>query len=98
MRVLMERASGLSTGSDSRPNRNLAASLLRSGFLGEGIVDSSVWTVKTHFPERLGYLSFRAHRAVLVVAMSSTVAAVAAAAREALPAACQGEGAGCCWS
>lgn len=40
MRLLMEQTSGLCTGSDSRPNRNLAASLLRSGFRGEGIVDS----------------------------------------------------------
>jgi hypothetical protein len=30
-------------------------------------VDDSVWMVKTHYPERLGYLKFRARRIVLLV-------------------------------
>lgn len=35
--------------------------------IGEGVVDDSVWMVKTHYPERLGYLKFRARRIVLLV-------------------------------
>ena len=30
-------------------------------------MDDSVWMVKTHYPERLGYLKFRARRIVLLV-------------------------------
>lgn len=66
-RMSLEQSMGVVTGSDSRPNRTLSASLLRSGFRGEGIVDDSVWLVKSHYPERPGYLRFRAHRAVLLV-------------------------------
>ena len=35
--------------------------------IGEGVVDDSVWMVKTHYPERLGYLKFKARRIVLLV-------------------------------
>ena len=31
------------------------------------MTDDSVWLVKTHFPERLGYVSFVANRAVLII-------------------------------
>ena len=34
---------------------------------GEGVVDDSVWMVKTHYPERMGYLKFKARRIVLLV-------------------------------
>lgn len=34
---------------------------------GEGIVDESVWFVKTHFPERVGYKAFIAKKAIVVV-------------------------------
>lgn len=67
VRKLVESATGLITGSDSRPNRPLAASLLRFGYVGEGITDQSVWVVKSHFPERLGFIRFPVERAVLVV-------------------------------
>jgi len=67
MRSLLEAATGRITGSDSRPNRNLAAELLRCGFLGEGVCDPSVWLVKSHYPERPGYRRFRAQRVVLLV-------------------------------
>lgn len=30
-------------------------------------MDDSVWMVKTHYPERLGYLKFKARRIVLLV-------------------------------
>ena len=50
-----------------QPNRTLSAALLRCGFQGEGVVDPSVWCVKTHYPERLGHLTYHANRAVLLV-------------------------------
>jgi hypothetical protein len=34
---------------------------------GEGITDDSVFVVKTHYPERPGYIRFRAQKAVLLV-------------------------------
>ena len=67
MRHLLEGSTGIVTGSDSRSNRTLSASLLRCGFRGEGIADSSVWVVKSHFPERMGYLRFRTKRVILLV-------------------------------
>ena len=36
-------------------------------FEGEGIVDNSVWLVKSHYPERMGYLKYRAKRVILVI-------------------------------
>jgi hypothetical protein len=67
MRKVLERKLGIVTGSDSRPNRTLSASLLKFGYLGEGITDQSVWVVKSHFPERLGYLKFPVSRVILLV-------------------------------
>lgn len=67
LRHLLEDSTGVITGSDSRSNRTLSASLLRCGFRGEGIADSSVWVVKSHFPERMGYLRFRTNRVILLV-------------------------------
>lgn len=67
LRKLLETATSIVTGSDSRPNRTLSASLLRCGYKGEGITDSSVWVVKSHYPERLGYIRFAARRVILLV-------------------------------
>ena len=67
LRLLLENKTGIITGSDSRTNRTLAAALLRCGFRGEGIVDSSVWIIKTHYPERMGYIKFLSKRVVLLV-------------------------------
>ena len=66
LRRLLETRFGIVTGSDSRPNRTLSESLLRCGFHGEGICDDSVWIVKTHYPERLGYRKFPATRVVRI--------------------------------
>ena len=60
LRRVIEAATGFVTGSDSRPNRPLTSALLRCGFKGEGICDNSVFVIKTHFPERLGYRMFEA--------------------------------------
>lgn len=67
VRKLLEASTGIVTGSDSRPNRVLSASLLRFGYLGEGITDQSVWVVKSHFPERMGFIRFPVSRVVLLV-------------------------------
>lgn len=37
------------------------------GMEGEGLTDDSIWIVKTHFPERIGYLTFKTHKCVLIV-------------------------------
>jgi len=67
LRRLLESELGIVTGSDSRNNRTLSAALLRCGFKGEGIVDDSCWIVKSHYPERSGFLRFHAHRVILLV-------------------------------
>ncbi len=67
VRKMLEMRSGIVTGSDSRPNRALSASLLKYGYRGEGITDQSVWVVKSHYPERLGYIRVPVSRVVLVV-------------------------------
>lgn len=54
-------------GSDSRPNRPLTTSLLEFGYHGEGVTDDSVWIVKSHFPERLGYIKVAVKRIILLV-------------------------------
>lgn len=38
--------------------------------LAKGVVDDSVWFVKSHFPDRHGWKSFRAHKCILVVTLS----------------------------
>lgn len=67
VRKLLELTTGIVTGSDSRPNRALTSSLLRFGYKGEGITDQSVWIVKSHYPERLGYIRVPVGRVILVV-------------------------------
>lgn len=67
LRKLIEAEFNIVTGSDSRPNRTLAASLLQFGYRGEAITDSSVWVVKSHYPERLGYIRFPVQRLILVI-------------------------------
>ena len=67
LRGLLERVTGVVTGSDTRPDRVLSRSLLRKGLRGEGVVDWRAWVVKTHWPERYGYRHFHAHRVILLV-------------------------------
>ena len=33
---------------------------------GEGVIDSSVWVVKTHYPERMGYVKCTGERVILL--------------------------------
>lgn len=67
LRQLLELRTGLITGSDSRFNRTLPNSLLKCGYQGEGITDNSVWIVKSHYPERLGFMKFPFSRIILLV-------------------------------
>ena len=67
LRQCLETMTGIVTGSDSRPNRPLSAQLLSCGYKGEGITDESVWIIKSHYPERLGYIKFPVSRIILVV-------------------------------
>lgn len=67
LRKVLESSLGIVTGSDSRTNRTLSESLLQCGFKGEGVVDDSIWVVKTHYPERMGYRKFSCSRVVLLV-------------------------------
>lgn len=66
-RRLIEEVTGEFTGSDTRPDRHLSQQLRECGLEGEGIVDSRVWVIKTHFPERRGYRPFKANKAIVVV-------------------------------
>jgi len=68
LRRLVEAVTRTTTGSDARPDRPLVKALVDMGMRGEGVVDGSrVWCVKTHFPERVGYVRFAATRAVVLV-------------------------------
>jgi len=68
-RSLLERATGIVTGSDTRPDRVLSRQLSgRHRLVGEGVIDGRrVAFVKTHWPERRGHTPFWARRAVLLV-------------------------------
>ncbi|CAK4699612.1 unnamed protein product [Aphanomyces euteiches] len=67
MRGLLESITGVYTGCDTRPDRSLSLELQKCGMKGEGVVDNSVWFVKSHYPERSGYLPVTIHKAILVV-------------------------------
>ena len=69
LRNLLERITNIVTGSDTRPDRTLSKSLaLDHDLVGEGIVQSSLTPViKTHFPERRGYMTYNASRVILLV-------------------------------
>ncbi|CAM9467927.1 unnamed protein product, partial [Laminaria digitata] len=67
LRRLLEEATGVITGSDTRPDRTLSRSLSAFGMQGEGVVDHRVRVVKTHYPERAGYRTFEGKKAILLV-------------------------------
>jgi len=67
LRGLLEKVTGIFTGSDSRPMRYLAEDLRDRGLLGESIVSKRVWIVKTHYPERDGWKFFAMNRVILLV-------------------------------
>ena len=68
LRSLFERFTLTPTGSDTTPTRPLSHSLSRThSLVGEGITDSRVSLVKTHWPERVGHAKFTGSRVLLVV-------------------------------
>ncbi|OQS00964.1 hypothetical protein ACHHYP_20085 [Achlya hypogyna] len=67
MRGLLESVTGIYTGCDTQPDRSLSVELQKYGMKGEGVVDDSVWFVKSHYPERSGYKPVPVHKAILVV-------------------------------
>jgi len=67
LRSLIERLTGVYTGSDTDPLRPLNFALVEAGMMGEGIVDERVFAVKTHFPERMGRCGFCAGKAILLI-------------------------------
>lgn len=67
LRKLIEQATGVITGADTLPERTLSQALQRCGARGEGIVDGRVWVVKTHYPERKGFVELPVDRAILLV-------------------------------
>lgn len=69
LRCLLEATTGMVTGSDTRPDRTLSLALAeKHDLVGEGLINPShTPVVKTHWPERIGYRKFSAHRVVLLV-------------------------------
>lgn len=67
VRTLLERTTGLVTGSDTRPDRSLSKELAEQhGLTGEGVTTHRAF-VKTHWPERTGNRIFLGARAILLV-------------------------------
>ncbi|OQS06382.1 basolateral NaK(2Cl) cotransporter [Thraustotheca clavata] len=67
MRGLLESITGIYTGCDTQPDRTLSVELQKYGLKGEGVVDETVWFVKSHYPERSGYKPVAIQKAILVV-------------------------------
>jgi len=66
LRNLLERTTGVVTGSDNRPDRTLSKALaVEHNLVGEGVT-KRVHVVKTHFPERVG-CTFEGHRVILLI-------------------------------
>jgi hypothetical protein len=66
-RTLLERTTGIVTGSDTRPDRTLSRELAETyNLVGEGVV-RSVAFVKTHWPERVGNARVAGQRVILLV-------------------------------
>jgi len=66
LRTWLESITGILTCSDTRPDRPLSIALANDmQLVGEGLCQPPF--TKTHWPERIGFRSFTAHRIVLVV-------------------------------
>ena len=66
-RGILERLTGLITGSDCPLFVKLVKDLEEMGFNGEGLLDKRCWIVKTHFPEAPAGEGFYADKVLLVV-------------------------------
>jgi hypothetical protein len=67
IRSYFERITGIITGSDHNTELKLNKELFELGMTGEGHIDSNVWIVKTHYPERLGHSPMKVNRCILMV-------------------------------
>lgn len=69
LRTLLERTTGVVTGSDTRPDRALSRELAEMhNLVGEGVtLPTAVAFVKSHWPERAGNTVLTAKRTVLLV-------------------------------
>ena len=67
VRKLLEEITGIFTGSDTRGGRAMADMLKGYGLVGESNCTRQAWIIKTHFPERLGWMRFPVRRAILLV-------------------------------
>jgi hypothetical protein len=67
IRSYFERITGIITGSDHNTELKLNKELFELGMTGEGHIDSNVWIVKTHYPERLGHSPMKVNRSILMV-------------------------------
>lgn len=66
-RTLLERTTGIVTGSDTRPDRILSRELAEQhNLVGEGVTQNVAF-VKTHWPERLGTMPVVARRAIVLI-------------------------------
>jgi hypothetical protein len=69
LRTLLERTTGIVTGSDTRPDRALSRELAEMhNLVGEGVTfQNAVAFVKSHWPERAGNTVLEAKRTILLV-------------------------------
>jgi len=67
VRKLLEEMTGIHTGSDTRPKRAMAEMLRGYGLQGESDVTRKSWVIKSHFPERHGWMKFPVTRGILLV-------------------------------
>ena len=69
LQSLLERITNIVTGSDTRPDRTLSKALaVKHDLVGEGITNHKrAPIIKTHFPERRGYMMYNATRIILLV-------------------------------
>jgi hypothetical protein len=69
LRSLLESTTSILTGSDTRPDRTLSKALSElHSLVGEGITShSKTPVIKTHFPERRGYMMYNSSRVILLV-------------------------------
>ncbi len=67
IRSYIERITGFYTGSDHNLDLKLNKELYELGMTGEGVIDDTVWVVKTHFPERLGHSPLKVNKCILLI-------------------------------
>jgi hypothetical protein len=67
IRSYIEKITGVITGSDHNTHLKLNRDLFELGMAGEGVIDDTVWVVKTHYPERIGHSPLRINKCILLV-------------------------------